>query len=792
MRTVWYNEPSEAKEFIGDWKTFAHKDDKKFTVEMQIKLSDIYGSKTVKNPELYMNFTRHRTVVTDAQKHTNWAGLAGNTLHSPKDFSPFKLKWAQVVAPATKAETKQLLTGIITKPLASPKLLIVGKPLKMVTGKGLFVLPQRISFLDKNFNIDAGVKELIEQGIGGNKHGKVVKLEIVQWDENLLRSIAPAANSRTKSPEAFILTIIPDSIKIHARTRDGALRALATLALLGSQAKSSKSMSLPCFTMVDAPYFEVRGWDGGGVRRPNNLKELIDLYFLLRLNYLQFQVSTYGEYAAFPFTSHANIGKTKFTKQDFSDLADYARARGITLVPLFYSWSRAGFIFNKPEYQHLAANSRIGETKKGEKWFYNRNANAFHPETEKLIFDLYDELIETMKLKYINPGLDEVHYGVIIDEDAPYAKGKTRFDWLKTVVTKTSRHLAAKGVKMWMYADQLNPYHSGSINGISDPVKDADKLAGLPRNITMNPWHYRIPATGRYNSIAFFKQLGFPVVGVPCWYRINNVPTFISDLVVFKGDGIVGSTWGNPRPGHAPAELFSAISMLAYLAWSPENCDLKDFPSIPSSIYQYAAYSYGNEKTYAANSRSIALPGGAGQSVEQLKSSIGFPEQLKLDFLKTTFTTPRGVIMKPFFDNGKLVAAVVHGAKNETLTIPINQQFRYISLLHAVNKMYDYEGRKLAKKYGKTIAGNYKLIYTDGTTAALPLNLRTEVSEWNDGILAKKCEPGIFGSVDGKLHINIPLYTWQNPYPNKTIKSLVITSGNHKNIDLYFFGISLD
>lgn len=792
LRTVWYDEATAAKTFNGNWQTFTHKGDKKFTVEMKIKLADIYGNKTVKNPRLYLNFTRHRTVATGAQKYINWAGLADKTFHAVANFPEFKLLWSQSSVPTAKLRGKEVLTGKITKPLCFPQLLIAGKPVKMVFRKGRLVLPKRLSFPHSAFKIDDGVKKFIAKGIAGNKHGRAVAVKIAQWDAGLLKSLVAADNSRLSSSEAFILNVKADSIQINARTRQGALRALATLALLGSQAKSSKSISLPCFTMVDAPYFKVRGWDAGGVRTPPHLKRLVDLYFLLRLNYLEFEVSTYSRYAAFPFSSLPNIGKSKYTKQDFSDLADYARARGITLVPLFYSWSRAGFIFNKPEYRHLAATVPPLKSK-NKKWVYNVNSNAFHPATEKLIFKLYDELIETMQLTHLNIGLDEVHFGVSVDNDAPYSKGKTRLDWLNTVITKTSRHLASKGVKMWMFADEINPYHSGSINGISDPIKDQDKLANLSRNVTMLPWRYRVPDTGRYNSVEFFKQLGFPVVGVACWYRIHNVPTFIRDLVAFKGDGILGSTWGNPLPDYAPVELFSAISMLSYLSWSPENCDLADVSFIPSALYQHAAYRYGKEKPYTTNSRSIELPvASTVQPVKKLKKSIGFPLQLPLDFLKVTLKTPRGVNIVPFFANDELLAGVLHGASKESLTIPINRQCSYISLLHTVNKMYDYDGRKLAKKYGKTIAGNYNLIYTDGTTAKLPLKLRENINEWNDGMLAKECEPGIFGSMEQKLHVNIPIYTWKNPFPNKKIKSLVVSSGNRQNVDLYLFAISLD
>jgi Glycosyl hydrolase family 20, catalytic domain len=792
LRSIWYDDPAEVREFTGAWKAFAHKGNKKYSIEIKIKLSDIYGNKTVKNPSLYMNFTRHRTVVTGAQKYTNWAGLAGNTFHAVKNFPEFKLAWEQTGEAVAQATENRLPIGTITKPLALPTLLIAGKPIKILPGKDLFTLPHKLNFSASAFEIDSGVKKFIARGIAGNRQGRVINVKISKWDERLLQSLVPSGNPRLSSPEAFILNVQSNSVKINARTRDGALRALATLALLGSQAKSSEQLSFPCFTMVDAPYFKVRGWDAGGVRTPPHLKKLVDLYFLLRLNYLEFEVSTYGRHAAFPFASLPNIGKSKYTKQDFSELADYARARGITLVPLFYSWSRAGFIFNKPEYKHLAATANP-KNPKNKKWVYNVNSNAFHPETEKLIFKLYDELIETMKLTHLNPGLDEVHFGVIVDDDAPYSKGKTRLDWLNTVIAKTSKHLAAKGVKMWMFADEINPYHSGSVNGICDPVKDAAKLAGIPRNVTMLPWHYKIPDTGRYNSVEFFKKLGFPVVGVACWYRINNVPTFISDLVAFKGDGILGSTWGNPLPQVAPVELFSAISMLSYLAWSPENCDLTDFPFVASSLYQHIAYSYGNEKPHAGNSKSIVLPRSASsQAVVKLKKSIGFPQQLPLNFLKTAFVTSRGVKIVPFCDKGEPVAVVVNGAKNDLLTIPLNQKCHYISLLHAVNKMYDYEGRNLAKKYSKTVIGSYELIYTDGTTVMLPLKLRSEINEWNDGIVAKKCEPGIYGSMAGRLHVNIPLYTWENPFPAKTIKSLVIRSGNHKDIDLYVFGVSVD
>ena len=144
-------------------------------------------------------------------------------------------------------------------------------------------------------------------------------------------------------------------------------------------------------------------------------------------------------------------------------------------------------------------------------------------------------------------------------------------------------------------------------------------------------------------------------------------------------------------------------------------------------------------------------------------------------------------------DSGTLPPAA---AAVKTVVIPVNATARTVTFMHAVNRQIILENmdgeNTMRKKFNGVIPGSYMVIYADGSKALIPLTYRVNIAAVNDPALGREMDAGLFGTLGGTVFVNLPTYTWTNPYPDKIIKSIEIMPGNTKDISLLVFGIALD
>lgn len=784
-------------DYLGPWEAAAKKLDGKYLVEMRIPLSDLVRSNSANKQVLFIDFARRRTL--GEPEFMSWGGLPRLPFYALDNLPEFRLtgRLGEDGSDATEGETPPPDT--ITAPLGEPRFLIAGRPLagKLREGKS-FPLPGELRFQEDGATLSDSVREFVKKGLTASQRTTTSTMQLGIWEED--DTPLPLADRQIelcRSDEAFVLEVQPDAIRVAGRTQQGVLRGVATVCMLGSQAKSRKGLAIPCLTMVDGPRSALRGWDLSGGSEIGHAKDLLDILFLLRMNYAVIDLVGYGDDPRFPFDSHPKLGGKRYTKQEYQELARYARERGINLIPQLNIWSRAGWILNKPDYEYLAAEKERSYPKSRK---FERSFNAFHPDAPKLVFDLLDEVIDTMEPTDIHVNLDELHFAEFLDSESPHAQGKTKLDWITHVVRSTRDHLKARGVRMWMWADEIDPYHNGRHNGIADPGQDGKKLDSLPRDIILNPWRYGFPERGRFPSIRFFHDLGFGVVPGCSWYRAENVALSCSDVTHFRTEGIFGTTWGNPHPTLPYKQVMTGMSLAAYMGWSPEDCCVEAFPFISTLLYQQAAFRYGREKPCAVNSTPIPLADAIGDdrskvvAGERLKQAMGLPDGTGLGFLSGQSTNYRGVVLEPFTDRTQPAALHIRGDATAGATIPIGKTARFITLMHATSKVSGYEGKNeyTDKHFRDAVPATYVLFYEDGTSHDLPLDFRTHITDWNDIIPGKLQEPVVFGNMRRRLHINIPALTWENPFPEKAIKSLQLLPGNRDGMDVLIYAISLD
>ena len=109
---------------------------------------------------------------------------------------------------------------------------------------------------------------------------------------------------------------------------------------------------------------------------------------------------------AFRFKSHPELitHKNALTHEQAKDLAEYARRRGVELIPEIESFGHTRFITGVPQHAHLQDAMTGGR--------HNFSAVCpVAPETLKLFSDLYREVAEIFPSRYFHGGCDEVNWG---------------------------------------------------------------------------------------------------------------------------------------------------------------------------------------------------------------------------------------------------------------------------------------------------------------------------------------------------------------------------------------------
>ena len=191
-------------------------------------------------------------------------------------------------------------------------------------------------------------------------------------------------------------------------------------------------------------------------------------------------------------------------------LSEVCRQNGIRLIPLInclghQSWANhpGALLKRHPEFEetpNLPPNGKL----------YCREWCPSHPDVNKVVFPLLDELIDAFDADALHVGMDEVF--LIGSEKCPRCKGKDVGELFADVVNTLHQHLVKdKGVEMLMWGDRL--LNAGRFNyGTWEASKTGSYRAidKIPKDIIICDWHYERKVD--YPSVRFFQEQGFRVL----------------------------------------------------------------------------------------------------------------------------------------------------------------------------------------------------------------------------------------------------------------------------------------
>ncbi|MHC4542360.1 MAG: family 20 glycosylhydrolase, partial [Planctomycetota bacterium] len=140
---------------------------------------------------------------------------------------------------------------------------------------------------------------------------------------------------------------------------------------------------------------------------------------------------------------------------------------------------------------------------------YCRSWCPLHPEVNKVVFALMDELIEVFEADALHVGMDEVF--LIGEDDCPRCKGRDKAELFAKAVNDYYNHLVrGHKIEMLMWGDRLidaSKYNYGKWEASANDTARAIDM--ISKDIIICDWHYELrPA---YESVPMFLEKGFRV-----------------------------------------------------------------------------------------------------------------------------------------------------------------------------------------------------------------------------------------------------------------------------------------
>jgi hypothetical protein len=339
---------------------------------------------------------------------------------------------------------------------------------------------------------------------GGDARQADVVAAVLRSAEPLPEGFLPEAMAgRTDElgEEGYLLRVTRDRAVVAALSPPGVYYGLSSLlAAIDDGTVVPAEAAAPCCEIVDYPSLAFRGVSISNPTarwgHPNDA--WIDVAFLndyvfrtmarQKLNKLVFII---GE--GMQFDSHPELRAPQaWSKDEFRGLIDFAEDNYIEVIPLVTVLGHANwFAIRHPELKEPGHDPNI--------------ACVRLPETNQLIADVFDEVIELFQPKTFHIGMDECWWktlGLPEEERCPRCTGH----WADIVAEQATffrNYLAERGIRAMMWGDMLLPEHNGGA-----PYHTAQALGRIPKDMIIANWSWSLAP----ESSKRFRDAGLEVV----------------------------------------------------------------------------------------------------------------------------------------------------------------------------------------------------------------------------------------------------------------------------------------
>jgi hypothetical protein len=248
----------------------------------------------------------------------------------------------------------------------------------------------------------------------------------------------------------------------------------------------------------------------------------------------------------YEYESHPELqGKNPSKKEQIKKLVAECRKHHVRLIPQFQclghqSWRKNVFplLVKYPQFDET-----LGQYADNQQ-IYCRSWCPLHPQVNRIVFDLMDELIFVFEADALHVGMDEVF--LIGEDSCPRCKGQNKARlFAKAVNDYYNRLVKQHKIEMLMWGDRL--IDAGKIN-YGKWESSANGTAGainmIPKDIIICDWHYG--KRDAYESIPMFLEKGFRVWPAG-WKELEATKSLVEYSRAFENKRMLGhlnTTWG--------------------------------------------------------------------------------------------------------------------------------------------------------------------------------------------------------------------------------------------------------
>jgi hypothetical protein len=256
----------------------------------------------------------------------------------------------------------------------------------------------------------------------------------------------------------------------------------------------------------------------------------------------------------YEYQSHPELRqRNAVSAEQIKKLLAECRKHHVRLIPQFQclghqSWKKntVPLLIKYPEFDETPGKYPDNEG------IYCRSWCPLHPDVNKVVFSLMDELIDVFEADALHVGMDEVF--LIGEDDCPRCKGKSKAEVFAKAVNDYHDHLVGKRkIEMLMWGDRLidsSKYSYGKWEASANDTAGAVDL--IPKDIIICDWHYEM--RDAYESVPMFLEKGFRVWPAS-WRKPEAAKAFVDYSKRFENPRMLGhlnTTWGAVRISELP------------------------------------------------------------------------------------------------------------------------------------------------------------------------------------------------------------------------------------------------
>ncbi len=583
--------------------------------------------------------------------------------------------------------------------------------------------------------------------------------------DTLIREKGLKVDAATPGPEGYILQADSQSILIAGSDDAGTYYGVQSLKQLLYKKAGTQTVAARGAEVWDKPKFKVRMVHVLiDKESPKAHRKMIEkLFARYKYNHILMEAEQGVAWKSQPEIASSFAADPK----DITSLVRFAKQHYMTVTPMIQSLGHGAWMFRYGKNLEIAEDLNHLDV-----------YCPLNPKTYEFIFSIMDEALEVFDHpEYLHIGHDEHDIAHPFPTHAECKKvGNENLYYMDTM--HIYHHLKLKGVKMMMWTDILS-------EDSFVPLVDM-----LPRDIIMCDWIYRdLP---EYASLDYYQDKGFQVLGCS-WFRGQNIARFSrygakSDIL-----GMMYTTWAGYDKNDSIAEreykqVMGYITQGDY-AWNPDHRlpaslqgnheDINVLPYYSGQLLRDLWYPEGRNikpaKGFSVNLSPYAniplietdqKPGfggyGKGNDLSQMVKDNSEGVLHLMDNIHYQLSTlqgiPAGILLKGVGATDSFPA--------QAGPIMINKFAKELNFLQTT--LY-------STKTGWTI-GSYKINYTDGSQAQIPLVYGGNIGAWNDWNTYYMGDLAWNGFMETDAPIFIRPLKWVNPSPEKKIKSLEFIS----------------